>query len=328
MTILNQVPEDVIFGQSEAMSRLRDRVLKVAATAVPVLIIGESGTGKGVFANLIHQKSTRRSGPYVVVNCPAVPEHLIESELFGYERGAFTGAYERKTGLVESAHDGSLFLDEIGEMALGLQAKLLHLLQDGTFMRIGGFEEQQADIRVLCATNRRLKEDVDLGTFRSDLFYRLNVVSLELPPLRERRQDIRILVNYFMNRYCNDYKRDVPPISSRLMKLFEQYDWPGNVRELENVIKRYAIFGSEDAIANDLLGYDRVNLSESQSLKNLTREAVREFERNIILDVLYANNWNRKQAARILKISYRALFYKIKNSGIPQKRAAGSVAIK
>ena len=329
MTKPNQeIPEEIVFGKSEAMARCRDRMLKVAATTVPVLVLGESGTGKGVLSALIHQWSPHRSGPYVKVSCPAVPESLIESELFGYERGAFTGAYERKIGLVESADGGTLFLDEIGELAPGLQAKLLHLLQDGTFMRIGGCEEKQTDIRVVCATNRRLEEEIESGSFRSDLFYRLNVIRLEIPPLRERRQDIRGLVEYFLDRYRVNYNRETPKISSRLMKLFEQYDWPGNIRELENLVKRYAILGSEEVIAADLLGNERIHLSETKSLKDLTRDAIRDFERNIILDVLYANNWNRKEAARVLKISYRALFYKIKNVGVPQKRTTCSGAMK
>jgi two-component system response regulator AtoC len=254
------------------------------------------------------------------LSCPAVPEPLVESELFGYERGAFTGAYERKTGLVELAQGGTLFLDEIGELTPGLQAKLLHLLQDGTFMRVGGCEEKRVDIRVVCATNRRLQEEIELGGFRADLFYRLNVVSLEIPPLRERRQDIRGMAEYFLDRYCAEYNSRAVSISPRLMMLFEQYNWPGNVRELENLVKRYVILGSEDVIVADLLGTERIHLSASKSLKTLAREAIQDFERNIILDTLYATNWNRKEAARILKISYRALFYKLKNSGVPQKR--------
>jgi two-component system response regulator AtoC len=318
---------DIIFGRSEALAQLRDRMLKVAATDVPVLLLGESGTGKGLFANLIHQKSRRRDGPFVKVNCPAIPGTLIESELFGYERGAFTGAYEKKLGLIEAAKDGTLFLDEIGELAPGLQAKLLHLLQDGTFTRVGGHEEKQANIRVLCATNRRLEEEIEAGTFRSDLFYRLNVVSLELPALRARREDIRELAEHFLNRYRGEYKTEVTNITPRLIKLLEQYNWPGNVRELENLIKRYVILGSEGAILADLLGQERIRMDGSKSLKSLTRAAIRDFERNIILDVLYANNWNRKETARILKISYRALFYKIKDAGVPQKRVIRSTEV-
>jgi two-component system, NtrC family, response regulator AtoC len=306
------------------MLTLQDRMMKAAVTDVPILLLGESGTGKSVIAKLIHQSSPRRNEPFVTVTCPAVPGTLIESELFGYEPGAFTGAYERKAGIVESAQRGTLFLDEIGELATALQAKLLHLLQDGTYTRVGGHEVKRADIRVVCATNRRLEEEIERGTFRSDLFYRLNVISIEMPPLRERRQDIPGLAEYFLERYQQEYNSEVTTLSPRLMKLLEHHDWPGNVRELENLVRRYTILGSEEAIASDLLGEGRVRISDSHSLKSLTRDAVRNFERTIILDVLYANHWNRKKAARILKISYRALFYKIKNAGVPSKRLASS----
>ena len=324
VTLRPEIPEEIIFDGSEAMLQLRDRISKVAATSVPVLITGESGTGKGVMANLIHRQSPRWNAPFVKVSCPAVPEPLIESELFGYEKGAFTGAYERKTGLVEFAEGGTLFLDEIGELAPGLQAKLLHLLQDGTFMRIGGCEEKQGDTRIICATNRKLNEELRSGSFRADLYYRLNVVGLEIPPLRERREAIPAMTRNFLNRYRKEYNSQAPEISSGLMQLFTQYDWPGNVRELENVVRRYVILGSEEATAAELLGGERKHLSGSKSLKTLTREAIQELERKIILEVLYATNWNRRETARILKISYRALFYKLKNAGVPQKRNAQS----
>jgi two-component system response regulator AtoC len=323
-----QIPDAIIFGRSEAMAQLRHQVLQAAAADVPVLLLGESGTGKGVIAGLIHQTSPYRSGPFVTVNCPAVPAGLIESELFGYERGAFTGAYERKIGLVESAKGGTLFLDEIGELAPSLQAKLLHLLQDGTFTRIGGVEKKQAEMRVVCATNRRLTKEIESGGFRADLFYRLNVISLEIPPLRERRQDIRLLAEYFLDRYHKEYGSQVTSVSSRIMKLLDHYNWPGNVRELENLIRRWVVLGSEEAIVTELLGEGGVRMDGSKSLKNLTREAIRDFERTIILDVLYANNWNRKETARILKISYRALYYKLKDSGVPRKRTVVSESLK
>ena len=314
-------PEDFVFGPSEEMGRIRAYILRLASTEVPVLILGESGTGKEVIARVLHSHSLRSSNAFVKVNCPAIPGTLLESELFGYEQGAFTGAYEPKAGLVDHAENGTLFLDEIGEMDPSLQAKLLQLLQDGAYLRIGGQEERHANLRIICATNRQLGDAVENGTFRRDLFYRINVVTIEMPPLRRRYEDIPALVGHFIKRYQIEYKTEVQDVSPALMQLFLQYDWPGNIRELENLIKRYVILGSEENVANDLLGRDgAIPINGDTSLKTLTKNAVRELERKIILGVLYDNNWNRKRAAQILKISYRALFYKIKDAGVPNKR--------
>jgi two-component system response regulator AtoC len=307
------------------MRSIEEKIARMSTTLVPVLISGESGTGKEVLARTIHAESSRRDGPFIKVNCAAIPAELMESELFGFEEGAFTGAYRNKPGMVELAQGGTLFLDEIDELDLHLQAKLLHVLQDGTFTHIGGRETLHADFRVMCATGKRLEELIAAGSFRADLYYRMNVVSLELPPLRDRRQDIPSIVQNLTSRYSAEYACTPAPLSPRLMELLSHHHWPGNIRELENLIRRYVIFGSEQAITDDLL---HIRIGEPaaepargvRSLKATIRQAVRELERRVILEALQAHNWNRKEAARALQISYRSLFYKIKAAGLPQKR--------
>ena len=319
-------PETIVFGRSEVMQAVRDRLDKVAAANVPVLIQGESGTGKDIIARMIHGRSPWRTGPFVKVNCPAIPGTLLESELFGYEKGAFTGAYGTKPGRVEMAHRGTLFLDEISELDLALQSKLLQLLQDGQFCRIGAQEDKKVEVRVVCATNRHLESEIENGTFRQDLFYRINVVNVLLPPLRERRGDIEDLASYFLEYYNRKYNCRAKPLSSELTAVLQKYHWPGNIRELENLVKRYVILGTEDVISSDLVTREQeyfnpeINVDGPISLKKLTRQAVRELERKIILKVLQANHWNRKQAARALNISYRALLYKIRDAGLPSNR--------
>ncbi len=321
-------PDSIVFGKSEAMQSLRSRMDKVASANVPVLINGESGTGKDIVARMIHGLSPWKSGPFVKVNCPAIPGTLLESELFGYEKGAFTGAYGMKPGRVEMAHRGTLFLDEISELDLALQSKLLQLLQDGQFCRIGAQEDKKVEVRIVCATNRQLDVEIENGTFRQDLYYRINVVNLRMPPLRERRGDIDALVQYFLEYYNRKYNCRARMLSCELMGTLQKYHWPGNIRELENLIKRYVILGSEDVISNDLVTRDEqeffnpdINLDGPISLKALTRKATRELERKIILKVLQAHHWNRKQAARTLSISYRALLYKIRDAGLPPNRS-------
>jgi two-component system response regulator AtoC len=318
----------VIFGQSEVMKAIRHRVDKVASANIPVLIQGESGTGKELIARLIHQRSPWASGPLVKVNCPAIPGTLLESELFGYEKGAFTGAYGAKPGRVELANGGALFLDEIGDLDMGLQAKLLQLLQDGQFCRIGGQEDTRVELRVICATNRPLEQEVESGTFRQDLFYRINVVNLQIPALRERLEDIPQLVEYFLEFHNEKYNAKARPISSQVQRLMQNYNWPGNVREIENLIKRYVILGTEETITSELVNRHQQQFNPvipadgTISLKRLTREAVRELERQVILKSLQAHNWNRKRAARALGISYRALLYKIRDAGLPSNRGS------
>lgn len=319
-------PESIVFGHSEAMNSVRDRLTKLAGANVPVLIQGESGTGKDIIARMIHAASPWRNGPWVKVNCPAIPGTLLESELFGYEKGAFTGAYGVKPGRVEMAHRGTLFLDEISELDMPLQSKLLQLLQDGQFCRIGAQEDKKVEVRVVCATNRKLEQEVENGTFRSDLFYRINVVNLHLPPLRERAADIPALVAYFLDYHNRKYNCRAKPLSNEMMTVLRKYHWPGNIRELENLIKRYVILGSEDVITADLAPRNTdffnpdIPLDGPISLKKLTRQAVRELERKVILKVLQNHHWNRKQTARSLSISYRALLYKIRDAGLPSNR--------
>jgi two-component system response regulator AtoC len=326
---LGEIPPDsIVFGKSEAMQALRQRMDKLASANVPVLIVGESGTGKDIIARMVHTLSPWRSGPFVKVNCPAIPGTLLESELFGYEKGAFTGAYGTKPGRVEMAHRGTLFLDEIAELDMSLQSKLLQLLQDGQFCRIGAQEDKKVEVRIVCATNRQLEAEIEHGTFRQDLYYRINVVNLYLPPLRERSGDIEDLCAYFLEHYNQKYNCRARALSPDLMALLRKYHWPGNIRELENVIKRYVILGSEDVITNDLVirkpEYPQIeiNLDGPISLKKMTRQATRELERRVILKVLQSHHWNRKQAARTLGISYRALLYKIRDAGLPANRTS------
>jgi two-component system, NtrC family, response regulator AtoC len=321
----NTPPDVVVFGRTPAMLAVQQRLEKVAAANVPILIQGESGTGKEIIAKLIHQFSPWSDGPFVKVNCPAIPGTLIESELFGYERGAFTGAYGAKPGRVEMASRGTLFLDEIGEMDMDLQAKLLQVLQDGQFCRIGAQEDKRLDTRVVCATNRALEQEIANGAFRQDLFYRINVVNITVPPLRDRATDVPDLVNYFLQVYNAQFNRDVAPVPSQVMKMMQAHNWPGNIRELENLMKRYVILGSPDVITSELQNAPEAEPDEmdleipangSIYLKEVTRQAVRKIEKNIILKVLQANQWNRKKAARSLNISYRALLYKLKEAGL------------
>ena len=318
-------PDEVIFGNSPAMEAVRLSVEMAASVNVPVLLQGESGTGKEILARYIHLHSPWGSGAFVKVNCPAIPGSLLESEMFGYQKGAFTGAYTSKPGRVELAHRGTLFLDEIADLDPALQAKLLQLLQDGQFSRIGAAEDTQVEVRVVCATNKHLEEEIQTGGFRQDLFYRINVLTIELPGLQQRLCDLRVLVNYLQEKYAAKFNRSAPPLSEYTMQLLEKYNWPGNIRELENVIKRYVIVGSEEAIASSL-----ENVSEEEvdlvvpvdgviQLKEVARQAARRMERKVILKTLETHRWNRKTTARALSISYAALLYKMREAGIPPR---------
>lgn len=324
-------PEEVIFGRSAIMQEFRQKIQKFAAASVPLLIQGESGTGKGVLARYIHSRSSVAAGPFVNVNCAAIPGTLLESELFGYEKGSFTGAYASKPGRVELAHMGTLFLDGIDEIDMSLQAKLLQLLQDAQFSRIGGAEDITVQLRVICATSRRLEHEIAAGRFRADLYYRINVARAELPSLRLRIEDVPQLATHFYERHCKRHKSSAGPISPVLLGLFEKHTWPGNIRELENLMERYVILGSEEAIGQELANWERIQLPPPLPtggpihLKNVTRKAVRELEGRIILSALEANRWNRKRAARDLRISYRALLYKIRQAGLPAKRSSETV---
>ena len=304
------------------MREIRARLDLVAGANVAVLIEGESGTGKEVIAGLIHARSPWMHGPFVKVSCPAIPGTLMESELFGYEKGAFTGAVGSKLGRVEMAHRGTLFLDEIGELELGLQAKLLQLLQDGQFCKIGAQSDRKVEVRVVCATNRDLEREIADGSFRQDLYYRINVVNLHLPPLRERRADLPQLIAYFIDNYNQNYGRRARMLTPELMQVLHRYHWPGNIRELANLMKRYVILGSEEVITNELetrremvFDFD-IPPDGKVSLKALTRQATRDVERKVILRMLQVHNWNRRRAAKALSISYRALLYKMRDAEV------------
>ena len=320
-------PDQIYFGSSSAMQAVRARVERAASLNVPILILGESGTGKEVLARFVHSRSPWRGGPFIKVNCPAIPGTLLESELFGYARGAFTGANNSKPGRMELAQGGTLFLDEIAELDASLQAKLLHVLQDGHFTRIGDHEERQMDARVICATNRDLSREIEKGGFRADLFYRINVISITLPPLRERRDDIPHLAEYLRERFNVRFKREAGPLTRETLHLLRQREWPGNVRELENCMARYVILGSEEAFfvdrtersASAEISYE-ANEEGAIPLKRIAQQVTRRMEHDVILKVLQANHWNRRKAAEVLKISYRALLYKVRQAGLPAKR--------
>ncbi len=321
-------PDDVIFGSSTAGEAVRLSADMAATTNVPVLLQGQSGTGKEVLARYIHNRSSWGNGAFVKVNCPAIPGPLVESELFGYQKGAFTGAYACKPGRVELAHRGTLFLDEIAELDLGLQAKLLQLLQDGRFCRIGAQEERQVDVRFVCATNRQLEKEIKVGTFRQDLFYRVNVLTIELPPLQQRICDLPVLIEYLLQGFAKKFNRPVKPLSGRTLSVLRNYSWPGNIRELENVMKRYVIAGQEETIAKSLqttgasedLDFDvSIEIEGNIKLKEVVKQAAARFERRIILKALDAHRWNRRTTARALSISYAALLYKLRQAGIPPR---------
>ena len=318
-------PEEVIFGSSRAMWEIRWHVEKAAATDIPVLLQGGTGTGKEVLARFLHCCSCGAVGPFVKVNCPAIPASLFESELFGYEKGAFTGACETKLGRVELARGGTLFLDEIAELDVNVQAKLLQLVQDGQYCRLGSQRERRIQARIVCATNKPLEHAVKAGTFREDLFYRISVLSLEVPSLRERNGDIPKLVAYFLEKFGGKYGRVVPPISNSLLGRLQKYEWPGNIRQLENMVHNYAVFESEEVIRSKLEGRDPDWLPVDRTsdpaagLKKITQQKVKQLERRIILETLDANGWHRGLAARTLKISYGALLYKMREMGLPLK---------
>ena len=322
----------VLLGNSPAMLAVRRQLEQAAHAGMPVLITGESGTGKNLVAQSLHLLSPRRERPFVPVNCPSLPHTLIESELFGYEPGAFTGANHARSGKVEQAQKGTLFLDEIGDLDVTVQAKLLQVLQEFRFSRLGGTEERAVDIWLICATHRNLRSDMESGRFRSDLYYRINVVSIELPSLRDHRSDIPMLLNHFLRHYELKFTRTIEPLSKSVIKLLEGYHWPGNVRELENLVKRYVVLGSEQAIVEALS--DRASAEETSPftpdahlpLRLQTQRAVRVLERQIILRALNEHRWNRRKTAQSLDISYRALLYKIKDAGLPRLRQASTVS--
>jgi two-component system response regulator AtoC len=330
----------LLCGDNPKMREIRDIIEQVADTDITVLVRGDSGTGKELVARTLFQLSGRRDQPFVKVNCAALPSELLESELFGFEKGAFTGAQKRKLGKFEYANHGTIFLDEISEMHPGLQAKLLQVLQDGEFSRLGSESDVHVDTRIIAATNRNLEEAVKDGSFREDLYYRLNVVTVHVPPLRERMDAIPLLVDHFLTKNNEQYKKDLEQLSPETMKLFMQYHWPGNVRELENMVRRMVVLGNEQAVIEEIgvsqkAAKSREEPSESVDLQSLgadfsdadgidlkaiSRRAAQVAEKRVIERVLQQTRWNRKEAAAKLQISYKALLYKMKENGLSESR--------
>ena len=317
---------------SPQMREIQQVIEQAARADVTVLVCGETGVGKELVARAIHAHSPRRRATFVKVNCAAMPRELLESELFGHERGAFTGAHQRKPGRFELADGGTIFLDEIGELHPALQAKLLHVLQDGEFSRVGGRHNMRVDVRTICATNRDLAREVAAGRFREDLFYRLNVINILVPPLRDRREEIPGLVAYFVQRYSRVFNVPERELSAETMQAFQNHSWPGNIRELENFIKRMIVLQDWN-LARTLAApapatpvaaavAEPFAATKGLSLKEISRRAVLEAEREVIRRALEQCRWNRVKTAKMLKISYRALLYKIKDMGLKQDSAA------
>jgi two-component system, NtrC family, response regulator AtoC len=334
---VEELCDDVFFvAASPAMKKIRSQSALVANVDIPVLLLGESGTGKEVLARLIHKLSPRAHRTFLKVNCAAVPADLLESELFGYEAGAFTGATHSKPGKFELCNKGTILLDEIGEMPPLLQAKLLHVLQDQQFSRLGSRNVIKVDVRILAATNINIPEAIANKRLREDLYYRLNAFTLSLPPLRERKEEIPILLKHFMSRMSESYARPPLPLSQSLIEACLRHPWPGNLRELSNFIKRYLVLGDEKLAVSELQprpdggigthfeasGKAAVaGVEGAGGLKSLGRSAKDEAEAEAIARALEETNWNRKQAAALLKISYKALLYKIRQYGIAQSRS-------
>ena len=318
-------PDEVLFGRSAAMARVKLHAQKVCRTSLSVLLYGDGGTGKEVMARWIHANSSMSGGEFVSVNCAAIPHALLECELFGYERGAFTGARTAKEGRVETADNGTLFLDAIAELEPGLQSKLLHFLENGCFSRIGDLNERRVNARVVCATSKNLEEEVAANRFRADLFHRVNVVQLRLPRLRERVEDLPVLAEYFRSRYMKQFEREAEPLTAEMLGELQDQNWQGNIRELANSIARYVLIGPEATLERKpmkpaLAG--RVPEDQGRvSLKRIAADAIREMEHRVILEALRANRWNRRKAAEALKISYRALIYKIRDAGLAHRVA-------
>jgi len=310
-----------IVAESYAMKQVADIAIRVAGSSSTVLITGESGTGKELIARLIHEKSQRKNGPFVAVNLAAIPESLIESELFGYEKGAFTGADREKPGLIERAHGGTLFLDEIGELPLPLQVKLLRVIEEKEIQRLGGLKPKKVDFRLLTATNRDLEEMVKAGTFRDDLFYRINVIHIHIPPLRERKEDIPYLLEHFLKIYSAREAKKIKGFTREAYELLLRYHYPGNVRELENIVERAVVLSQGEYITTEELPLSlrKEIFPQEQEFLSLD-ERIEAIERSIILEALKRNNWVKTRAARELGISERVLRYRIQKLGIQENK--------
>ncbi|MEW6327899.1 MAG: sigma-54 dependent transcriptional regulator [Thermodesulfobacteriota bacterium] len=331
------------FGEDRKVAEIREKIERISQTDITILVQGESGTGKEIVARLVHEQSPRNKKQFIKVNGAAIPGTLLESELFGYEKGAFTGAYCTKPGKFDLADGGTLFLDEVGDIPLHLQSKLLQVLQNGEFSRLGGKEDVCTDVRVIAATNADLPRLIEQGRFRSDLYYRLNVAHITIPPFRDRKGDIPLLKEYFSEKYCAAYNKPYMHISKKIMDLFSEYSWPGNVRELENIIKNIVVLGNESVayaeIRNRLMGsrdknngpgrgspaivdrylvYDLLSQG-GLSLKKIGQECIRTIETEAIKACLEKTRWNRRACASHLKISYKSLLNKMHEYGIHEK---------
>ena len=311
-----------IIGSSAPMQRVLELVGQVADSRANVLVTGESGTGKEIVARAVHETSERRDGPFIVVNCAAIPENLLESELFGHVRGAFTGALHNKEGLFELADKGTLFLDEVGDLPLVLQVKVLRVIQEKSFRRVGGTHDQQADVRVVSATNRHLEEEVANGRFREDLYYRLNVIEIPLPPLRERKDDLALLADHFVDKYSRELGKKVEGISNEALERLLAYRFPGNVRELENAIERAVALTRGPVIDVEALPRSVLARVEPAGTSRIPTQGVsldklmEEYERGLILEALGPAGGVKKRAAKLLGISFRSLRYRLEKLGI------------
>ncbi len=333
-----------IIGASPNIVKTKELINHVADTALNIIICGESGVGKEVVAQNLYQKSPRKGKPFIKINCAALPEGLLESELFGFEQGAFTGAERRRRGKFEMAHGGVLLLDEIGDMSISLQAKLLHVLQSGEFSRLGSEKELKTDTWILAATNHELEQDIKNEKFREDLYFRLNIIKIYISPLRERPEDIPLLIDHYLKKYSPLFKNTQAKPDYSLIEKLQKYHWPGNVRELQNVLKRILVMGNweeivdelthscyatdnltttetsskEPSIVSDILNADGGSLPDLElfSLKDIKRRTLNKVEKEAISYVLGRTDWNRSKAAKILKISYKTLLYKISDLNI------------
>jgi two-component system response regulator AtoC len=319
---LRESRKETLIGDSPGMIEVKNVIEEVADSDLTVLIRGESGTGKEIVARLIHAHSSRRREPFVKVNCAAIPRDLLEAELFGYEKGAFTGAHKTKPGRFEVANKGTMFLDEIGDMPMELQSKLLQVLEQQEFVRVGGINNIHVDVRIVCATNKNLEDAISQGQMRDDLFYRLNEITVNLPPLRERRNDMPLLVDHFLEKHSTIYGKARKELKPETMRLLQNFDWPGNVRQLENLIKQIVVRSDENIIFDTLKGAvpsrgrksPVVDIEDDDlNMKSKVEQAVGEVEKTLITRALHKTNWNRRKAAALLDISYRSLLYKIKD---------------
>jgi len=318
----SQVRSRQLIGTSQVMQRIYELIAQVAETKTNVMVCGESGTGKELVARAIHEQSDRAAQPFVAVNCAAIPENLLESELFGHVRGSFTGAVQNKSGLFEMADRGTLFFDEIGELSPPLQVKILRAIQDKSIRRVGGTGDRRVDVRIIAATNRRLEEEVATGRFREDLYYRLNVIEIDLPPLRERVDDVPLLLHHFVEKYAAELGRTIRGCTDEVLEILERYPFPGNVRELENVVERAVALARGDVIDRDALPPTVLQPRESANRARIPAEGIdldqtlNAYERSLIREALERSGGVKKRAAQLLGISFRSFRYRLEKLGL------------